>query len=139
MWDLPGPGIELMSPALADGSWPLDHQGSPLLLMNYDTCSRGSLNGLRLSAALSQNPRSSVSFGACFIYLMTQQAHPCPAAVSTVMLAGSDQGGWDARVGHGGAWGHWKDWHSRSPCHPASGTALGFWSGDHCTIFLIVQ
>ena len=29
MWDLPGPGIEPVSPALADGCYPLCHQGSP--------------------------------------------------------------------------------------------------------------
>ena len=29
MWDLPGPGIEPMSPALAGNLYPLCHQGSP--------------------------------------------------------------------------------------------------------------
>ena len=29
MWSLPGPGIELMSPALAGVFLPLHHQGSP--------------------------------------------------------------------------------------------------------------
>ena len=34
MWDLPGPGIESVSPALADGFFttePLGNQGSPLI------------------------------------------------------------------------------------------------------------
>ena len=30
MWDLPGPGLEPMSPALAGGFLTLRHQGSPL-------------------------------------------------------------------------------------------------------------
>ena len=31
MWDLPGPGVERVTSALAGGSLPLDHQGSPFL------------------------------------------------------------------------------------------------------------
>ena len=34
MWDLPRPGLEPMSPALAGGSQPLHHQGSPQLLLD---------------------------------------------------------------------------------------------------------
>ena len=29
MWDLPGPGSESVRPALAGGSYPLDHHGTP--------------------------------------------------------------------------------------------------------------
>ena len=35
MWDLPGPGIEPMSPALAVDSLPLSHQGDPASLFNF--------------------------------------------------------------------------------------------------------
>ena len=31
MWDLPRPGVEPVSSALAGGSLPLEHQGSPFL------------------------------------------------------------------------------------------------------------
>ena len=34
MWNLPGPGIELVSPALAADSLPLSHQGSPNSFLN---------------------------------------------------------------------------------------------------------
>ena len=33
MWDLPGPGIEPMSPVLAGSSLPLSHHGSPSICL----------------------------------------------------------------------------------------------------------
>ena len=35
MWDLPGLGIEPVSPALEGDSLPLSHQGSPVLNLNW--------------------------------------------------------------------------------------------------------
>ena len=38
MWDLPGPGVEPMSPALAADSLPPSHQGSPPLFLKTEFC-----------------------------------------------------------------------------------------------------
>ena len=60
MWDLPGPGIQRVSPSLAGDSLPLDHQGSPLipslslrLLQLSSMCCLERRSGWGLEAALS--------------------------------------------------------------------------------------
>ena len=50
MWDLPGPGLEPMSPALADGFLTTDHQGSPVLPLEPAVHSGGE-SGTRESTA----------------------------------------------------------------------------------------
>lgn len=40
MWDLPNPEIEHVFPELAGGSYPLNHQGSPISSI-FESCLRG--------------------------------------------------------------------------------------------------
>ena len=41
MWDLPNPEIEPVFPELAGGSYPLNHQGSPIFSIFDRSCLRG--------------------------------------------------------------------------------------------------
>ena len=70
MWDLPGPGLEPVSPALAGGFLTTDHQGSPVsaFLRQAVMCTNISSACLSLCAFFSLCPASFLSSFLSFFY-----------------------------------------------------------------------
>ena len=75
MWDLPGPGLKLMSPALAGGFPTTAHQGSPqqCLLMHKNfliSCSPICLFFLLLPVPSMSYPRNHCEIQCCTIFAL---------------------------------------------------------------------